>query len=288
MKIVRIIKKIIHKQLQKLKIKVPVYIPVFQSYLLENRVALVTGATSGIGKAISEAFLRSGAKVIITGRDSEKLKSVYNELIKISTDNDDVKIGILDISDITNIENQFFSILSTTQLKIDIFVNNAGLNCGNQFGKTSIIDFEKVLKTNIEGTYFFAQVQANYLKNNKIKGNILNIASSSSLRPANSPYILSKWGIRSLTLGMAKTLIKYGIVVNSIAPGPTATKMLNKEDCDDLNLDNSPAGRLCTPEEVANISVVLVSSMSQLIIGDTVYMTGGAGLLTYDDATYEL
>ena len=121
---------------------------------------------------------------------------------------------------------------------------------------------------------------------NEIKGNILNIASASSLRPAISPYTISKWGVRGLTLGMAKALAPYGIVVNGLAPGPTATPMLMKDDCDGIEHYGIPNQRYTTPEEVANFSVILVSSLSRSIIGDLIYMTGGAGNLTIDDIEY--
>ena len=121
---------------------------------------------------------------------------------------------------------------------------------------------------------------------NNIRGNILNIASASSLRPADSPYIVSKWGIRGLTLGLAKSLGKYGITVNAIAPGPTATPMMIKEGQTNLELDRIPLGRYIMPEEIANMAVILVSDMGRSIMGDIVYMTGGAGILTYDDVNY--
>ena len=81
----------------------------------------------------------------------------------------------------------------------------------------------------LKGCVFFISNNGRYMRDNHIKGNILNIASSSSLRPATSAYTLTKWGTRGLTLGLAKVLAPYGITVNGIAPGPTATPMLGKE-----------------------------------------------------------
>ena len=125
------------------------------------------------------------------------------------------------------------------------------------------------------------------MKEKNIKGNILNILSSSSLRPAVNPYTVSKWGLRGLTIGMAKRFINDGIVVNGIAPGPTATPMLISDNKDeDLSLESSPVGRYILPEEIANLAVFMVSDMGRMIIGDIVYMTGGAGTVTVDDIKY--
>ncbi|MFR8619933.1 MAG: SDR family oxidoreductase, partial [Romboutsia timonensis] len=116
--------------------------------------------------------------------------------------------------------------------------------------------------------------------------NILIINSSSSLRPAITPYIVSKWGERSLTLGMAKKALQYGITVNGLAPGSTLTPMLEKGNKTDLSLDYSPIKRYIAPEEIGNMATFLVSDMGKTIIGDTIYMTGGAGVITYDDMQY--
>lgn len=119
-----------------------------------------------------------------------------------------------------------------------------------------------------------------------IAGNILNIASSSSIRPAINAYMASKWGIRGLTLGLAKICAPHNIVVNSIAPGPTATNMQKGDN--GLYLSSSPIKRLVLPEEIANMAVMLVSDSGRSIIGDTLYMTGGSGVITYDDIPYNI
>ena len=143
-------------------------------------------------------------------------------------------------------------------------------------------EFDKVINTDLKGTYFLTQIYSKYLIKNKIKGNILNISSSSSIRPAITPYHLAKNSLNAFTKGLAKELIKYGIVVNGIAPGPTATDMLLEGD-ENINRPSSPNGRYATPEEIANISVILVSNISNNIIGETVFVTGGCATLTYDD-----
>lgn len=162
-------------------------------------------------------------------------------------------------------------------------VNNAGVINKTFFGSTQEMDFDLVIDTDLKGPYFLSELFAAYMKENNIRGNILNVSSSSAIRPASNSYGLAKWGIRGMTLGLAKHLSADEIVVNAIAPGPTATSMLLTSDDKDINRPSSPSERYATPEEIANLSVVLVSDLGRMINGDTVYVTGGCGLLTFDD-----
>lgn len=170
--------------------------------------------------------------------------------------------------------------------KIDILVNNAGV-LGSGISRCTEQEYDTILDTNLKGVFFLFQKVGHYMRDNHIEGNILNIISSSSLRPVNSAYTLSKWGIRGLTMGLACTLAPYGIVVNGIAPGPTATPMIMSDPhADNYYLPRCLAGRYAMPCEIANMAVGLVSNMERMIIGDIVYMTGGAGLINNKDVDY--
>lgn len=257
--------------------------------LLKGRTAFITGGTSGIGFHIAKAFLNSGASVIITGRSMDRIKESMD---KLNVDNvyQNRIFGVeMDSSKVDLFETKFNYILNHIKSnginKIDILVNNAGV-LGATMPNATEADYDAVLDTNLKGVFFLSQLFGKYLKSNKLEGNILNIASSSSMRPANSAYIISKWGIRGLTLGLAKALAPHGITVNGIAPGPTATPMLSKDKDADISRMSSPIGRYVLPEEIANMAVTLVSPTGNTIIGDIVYMTGGAGLITYDDCNY--
>lgn len=276
----------IKNYLKKLTLKkIPEPFPVFEGKLLNGRVALITGGGSGIGYEIAKSFLKNGAKVIITGRNIEKLKSAKKKLKEEFGDR--IKYFKLDISETNKIEEIIDKIINENgNEKIDILVNNAGISKGSPIGNTKIEDFQNVINTNITGTYFVSQAITNYWINNKIKGNVLNVSSSSALRPAITAYTMSKWAMNGLTKGMAKKFIKYGIVVNAIAPGPTKTPMLISDDEIDINRECSPIKKFIMPEEIANISVMLVSDLGKTIIGDTIYATGGAGTITYDDMEY--
>jgi len=255
-----------------------------QNELLAGRCALVTGGTSGIGFSIAKAFINAGACVIITGRNKERIDSAIQ---KLGTKN--VFGCVLDNTEVVRFEEVFSNILSEVKSKgiekIDILVNNAGVNFKGMPNATEK-EYDKVMDTNLKGAFFLSQLFGKYLVENHIKGNILNIASASSLRPADSAYILSKWGLRGLTLGLAKSLGSSGITVNGIAPGPTATPMMIKDGNTNLALDRIPLGRYIMPEEIANMAVILVSEIGRSVMGDIVYMTGGAGILTYDDMKY--
>lgn len=264
--------------------KEKVIIPCLEGHLLKGKNALITGGSSGIGYAIAESFLKNEASITICGRNIEKLIEAKNRLVRNCIGKSDkIDILSLDISDIPKMNESLSNYL--VNKKIDIFVNNAGTNGGRLFPNTSEEDYDRILDTNLKGMYFISQLIAKYMIDNEIKGNILNITSSSALRPGISPYIVSKWGERSLTLGMAKKYLPYGIIVNGLAPGSTLTPML-KDDDDDLSLDYSPSKRYAAPEEIGNLATVLVSDMGRMIVGDTIYATGGAGVITYDDTTY--
>ncbi len=269
-----------HKNI--VKVQVPI---LSASELLKGRTALITGGTSGIGFAIAKAFVNSGGGIIITGRDNNKLNKALKEL-----GNENRVLGfIMDNTNIPSFEPSIAEMTESLRAKrigpIDILVNNAGVN-GFGMPKATEQDYDRVMDTNLKGVYFLSQCVASYMLRNGIKGNILNIGSASCFRPADSPYILSKWGIRSLTMGMAKSLGKHGITVNGIAPGPTATPMMKVSDSGDLALDRLPLGRYILPEEIANMAVFLVSDLGKSIMGDMIMMTGGAGNLTYDDVPY--
>ena len=254
--------------------KMPVFVPVLTSDLLKGRRALITGGSSGIGFAIADAFLDSGADVIITGRDGEKLRLAAEKL----RGRGDVACVVLDNLDVGSFGEKL-DVCGT----FDILVNNAGRVGGGRIGTLSAADYDLTMETNLRGPVFLSQTVARKWIADGVHGNILNICSASSLRPGYSPYILSKWGVRALTTGMARQLVRYGIVVNGLAPGPTSTERFLR-GVDDIGRRHIPAGRLVTEREVANLAVVMVSGLARMVVGDVLYVTGGCGVTTCDDA----
>ena len=251
------------------------------SELLHNRCALITGGTSGIGYEIAKACLKAGAKVIITGRSEKKSANACKELSKYGQ----CQYLVFDVTDVSRI-SEFIIKAVGIYGQVDMLINNAGISgCNIKDGTPD--RFDNVIDTNLKGVFFLSQQVGKYMKENNIHGNILNISSASSIRPAACAYTISKWGIRGFTLGLARTLLPYGITVNALAPGPVATPLLHKNGADDdLSLSNTPYGRFALPEEIANMAVVLVSPIARLVIGDTVFMTGGAGNVNNGDIDY--
>lgn len=167
--------------------------------------------------------------------------------------------------------------------RIDILVNSAGIVAKHNFLETTEEEYDSIMNINAKGTFFISQEIGKYMIKNKIKGHILNVSSSSALRPAWTPYQMSKWAIRGFTLGLADTLLPYGITVNAIAPGPVATQMLGKKEGDSIYNEFSPSGRYALPSEIAELALFMVSDLGNLIIGDTFYITGGSGTISYHD-----
>ena len=265
-------------RLIKAKELVPIYQPIDGQHLLEGKVALITGGSGGIGFAIAKAFLQQGCEVVIAGTSETKLVNCCEKLSKIG---DKIECLVIDVTDVATIpEKVHLAADKSSSGKIDILVNSAGLVAHSDLFHMTEKEYDSIMNVNARGTYFMSQAVGKYMIEKKIKGHILNVTSSSALRPAWTPYQMSKWAVRGLTLGLADVFLPYGIVVNAIAPGPVATPMLERYEGDSIYSDTFPSGRFAVPEEIAQLAVFMVSDMGNLIVGDTFYMTGGSGTIT--------
>ena len=276
MKITRTIKKYLNFFKKKRIVPVPVLTD--KDKLLNGKVALITGGSSGIGFAIAEEFLKAGAKVIITSTNEKKLNDALQQ---IGGRPEELKGITLDVTDVESVNKKVLEAMYIfPEKRIDILVNSAGVRARADFLNITEEKWNKTIDTNLKGTFFMCQAVSKLMIEKKIKGHILNVSSASALRPAKTPYQISKWGIKGMTLGLADALIPYGIVVNAIAPGPTATPMLDFDSEDNIFNEKNPAGRYALPSEIAALAVFMVSDLGDLIVGDSFYMTGGAGTIT--------
>ena len=258
--------------------KIPIPNPINAPELLKDKVALITGGSGGIGLAMAESFLKNGAKVAIAGTNEEKLRSCCE---KISGGKVSLSYIVIDVKDVKSMPEKVKTAAAMfPENRIDILVNSAGVVSHSDFLNMSEQEYDSIMDINAKGTFFMSQVTAKYMIENRIKGHILNVTSSSALRPAWTPYQMSKWAVRGLTLGTADKLLPYGIVVNAIAPGPTATPMLGKNEGDNIYHPSTPAKRYAMPSEIAALATFMVSDMGDMIVGDTFYMTGGSGTIT--------
>ena len=253
-------------------------VPIFQTVNSTNefsgKVALITGGSGGIGKAVAKSLSMNGCKVIICGTNQRKLDKCVEE---IGYGCKSVVLNLNDVYQFNNIVDKAYSYFG----KIDILVNSAGIhNAGRftSFVSTTPDEFDQIMNINVKGTYFFSQAVAKKMISTKTKGHICLITSQSSLEPAWSSYRLSKWAEKGMIQGMAQELLKFDIVVNGVAPGPTATTMQGYSQGDSIYTDTTPSMRYVMPEEVAETVKLLVSDNGNMIIGDTVYISGGRGI----------
>lgn len=263
------------KRIKKKKEILPIVSNIEEKDLLKDKVALVTGGSGGIGKAIAAKLANCGCKVIISGTNEEKLQKICEKIGK------NCKYMILNLSDCNSFETKKDEAVSIFG-KIDILINSAGvhINRKNQdFINFTEDEYDSVMDINLKGTYFFNQKMASYFISNKIKAHILFISSSTSFEPAWSPYRLSKWALNGLIKGMAQDLIEFGIVVNGISPGSTATNLLNYKEGESIYTEENTNKRYAMPEEIANFAVMLVGPTGDMLVGENICMSGGRGII---------
>lgn len=238
-------------------------------------VVLITGGSKGIGFKTAELFRDNGYKVIITGRNEQKLIDAVERLGSNSA------YCVWDISDVKSAKT---AIQKAHLLfgKIDVFINNAGIVCDDDIGEHAVGFFEKTevgwdetMNINLKGLFFALQTEAMYMKENNIQGNIVNLCSEMGFRPASNAYCISKWGVRGMTMGIGKDLAPLGIVVNGIAPGETATEILHQRE-GDIKKIASPRGVQSSTEEIAE--GIFFLSQSRNIIGEILVSDGGRRL----------
>lgn len=243
--------------------------------LLKGKTALITGGSGGIGIAIAKKFINCGCNVIIAGTNESKLEQRCKEL------EGGCKSIVINVADVKSFDSK---IEQASKLfgSIDILVSSHGIHTKRdnfEFLTVTEEEYDKVMNVNLKGTYFLCQAMAKYMIVNKIKGHILIISSQSALEPSWSPYRLSKRGIAGITEGMAQALLGRGIIVNGLGPGPTATTMQDKLIDGSIYTADNPIGRYTMPEEVAEYAKMLVSDLGNTIIGQTLYMSGGRGII---------
>ncbi len=242
---------------------------------LEGKVALITGATRGIGRAVATRFAEEGAKVAFTYRSSEdKAKSLEQELKDKGVE---AKGYASDAAKFEEAENLIDRVLKDME-KIDVVVNNAGITRDNLLLRISEDDWDQVMDTNLKSVFNITKaVQKHLLKQRR--GSIINMSSVVGVQgnAGQSNYAASKAGILGFTRSVALELGSRGVRCNAIAPGFIETEMTEELDEETLNgwREAIPLKRGGKPEDVAEMAVFLGSDRSSYVTGQTMHVCGG-------------
>jgi 3-oxoacyl-[acyl-carrier protein] reductase len=246
---------------------------------LAGKVALVTGAQQGIGKAIALAFGREGADVVVNYLDDQVAGEAIAKSIRESgpcataVPGSVARVG--DVRAMVEAGNAFGG--------IDILANNAGIFPRVDFLQMTEAQWDEVLNVNLKGTFFCTQTVVRHLVEQGRPGAVINLASSAAFRssPRGVHYVSSKAGIVGFTRATALELARYRIRVNAIAPGTTDTAQprfgMSEEELQAVGRQ-VPLGRMAVPEDIANIAVFLASEEASHITGQTMHVNGGAYL----------
>ena len=246
---------------------------------LEGKVALVTGSDSGIGQAIAIAFAYEGADVIVCYHSDKE--GGINTLAQVQSHGRSGMALQVDVSDERSVESLFEASLHEFKT-IDILVNNAGVS-GGDFGVAEMAtkDFDRTIRTNLYGPFFFCRRFVNHRRESGGKGKIINISSvhEEIMMPGYADYNASKAGLRNLMRTLALEVAEEGINVNNICPGMILTPM-NQEAIDNKKIrddmaQNIPMKRPGMPEEIARLAVFLASPDSDYVTGSSYVMDGG-------------
>lgn len=246
--------------------------------MLTDKIALVTGASRGIGKAIAIELAKEGATVIVNYNGSaDRAQEVVDE---ITNNGGQASAYQCNVADFAECEKMTAAIMKEYG-HVDILVNNAGITKDGMIMKMSEADFDQVLDTNLKGTFNTIRHLSRYFLKQR-SGKIINIASVSGIlgNPGQANYSASKAGVIGLTKSVARELASRGINVNAVAPGFIATDMTDAmtEDAKGKLEEMIPMKKIGSPQDIADIVVFLASDKANYITGQTFSVDGGMAI----------
>ena len=244
-------------------------------FKLTDKIAIVTGASEGIGRDMAIGLAKAGADVIVCSRREEKLKEVKAEIESLGRRSE---IFVLDLCKVHEIE-ELKAFLSNRFGRVDILVNNAGYAVTKPANDTTEDDWDKMLDIGLKGVFFCSQIIGSIMAEQKY-GKIINLGStfSHSTIHGRSVYAAVKAGLVHLTESLAVEWAQNGIRINVIAP--TAVKTPSREsllqgDILKMILSRIPLGRLATPEDLICAAIYLASAASDFVTGQIIFVDGG-------------
>jgi 3-oxoacyl-[acyl-carrier protein] reductase len=243
---------------------------------LDGRVALITGAGSGIGKAIAHIFAQNGAAVVLVDIDLVSAEKATGEIEGQGGRALAVKC---DVTEPVQVQRAVQETIQKFK-GLHILVNNAGVSPLRAFEQISLEEWNRVLAVNLTGPFLFCQVALPHLRKAGSKGRIINIGSLAGQTGGimvGAHYAASKGGLMVLTRQLAKILAPNGVTVNNISPGTTDTTLTQawSEETRQSLISQIPLGRLGKPEEVASLALFLASDEAGFITGATMNVNGG-------------
>lgn len=242
--------------------------------LLEGKNIIITGGGSGIGKATAKKCVDNGAKVLIIGRNEQKLKTAAQEI------GSGVLYKAFDVADFDNLNQNLMSSIELLDGKVDGLVNCAGIGWFKD--KYNVCDWDKILDVNVKAVYFITTEIINFMKNKQIAGSIVMISSIGDVMSQSHPYATSKSAVSHLVRGFARENIPYGIRCNGISPGETMSNIneITSSFKKDGNLYWGNGLRVYYPEEQGETIVFLLSDNSSTINGQVIVTDGGYTLIS--------
>ncbi len=244
---------------------------------IRGKKVIVVGGSKGIGKDIAVAFSQIGSDVLVTGRNEKDLQGTTEELRQHNPNCSYLTGDIQQVNEIYEMIDQAHSRLG----RIDVLVNNAGVNIAKPALDVSEEDWDRVLDTNLKGTFFCSQRAGKHMIEQGIAGKIINIVSQMAFVGyfKRAAYCSSKGGAVQLTKALAIEWAQYGIKVNAVAPTFIETELTQKMFEDQTFyqdvLNRIPLGTLAKPSDVTGAVLFLASDMANFITGDTIRVDGG-------------
>lgn len=243
--------------------------------MLENKVAIITGGTRGIGLETVKTFKEQGAKVILFGSKEE---SVTKAVDSLKSEGFEVEGFYPNLNDIEEV-NDVLEKIEEKYGHIDILVNNAGISANKKIEDTPVEDFESIMNLNVNAMYTVTKAVVPYMKKNG-SGVILNTSSMVSIygQPSGAGYPASKFAVNGLTKSLSRELAPFNIRVNAVAPGVTNTDMIKnlpKEQLEPI-VKTIPLGRIGEPRDIANAFLFLASDLASYITGVVLSVDGAA------------
>lgn len=260
---------------------------------LEDKVCIVTGCGAGIGKEIAQRFAQEGALLVCSSRRAKTGKPVSDGIIAGGGTSVFVECDISSEEQVDTLFNETIAEYG----RVDVLVNNAGVNFDKPFLQTSLEDFDRVTGVDLRGTFMCTQRAIKNMVDACREGSIINITSVHTLQcmPGAAPYDAAKWAVVGMSKSLAVEFASKGIRINALSPGLIATQIWDdimdaapdKKECQEYWSSNIPAGRPGTALEVANAALFLASDESKYFNGANILIDGGMTSQLVSTPSYE-